>query len=115
MFGAVPRPPGRRPPQVPAVPLQTASSSSDPAPLHLQQAAAAKRAAAQSPGPAPVPSERALPVPGSAFLGPEVPPGTRWASPTVPPLRTWSRVRFQQFLRRAHRPHSPGTCLRPAM
>ena len=37
MFGAVARPPGRRPPQVPAVPLQAASSSSDPAPLHFQQ------------------------------------------------------------------------------
>ena len=52
--------------------LQTASSSSDPAPLHLQRAAAANRAAAPpllvTPGPAAVPSERALPVPGSAFL-----------------------------------------------
>ena len=85
VFGAVPRP-GRCPPQVPAVNLQAASSSSDPAPLHLQQAAAAKRAATPpmpaAPASAAVPSEQAPPVPGSAFLGPEVPPGTR---PTVAP------------------------------
>ena len=88
VFGSVARPPGRRPPQVPGLPLQAASSSSDPAPLHLQQAAAAQHIAAPSvpahPAPAAAPAATALPVPGSASLEP-VPPGTRWASPTVPP------------------------------
>ena len=76
--------------QVPAVRLQTASSSSsDPAPLHLQQAAAGKRAAAP---PVPVTPGPAAPVrAGPACSGLSF-PGTRDASrhalgysPTVAP------------------------------
>ena len=90
VFGAVPHNRPQRPAMVPPVPLQAAaSSSSDPAPMHLQQAAAAKRAAAPAapsvcnqPAAQPGPPG---PTPGSVFLGPEVLEGMRWASPTVPP------------------------------
>ena len=91
VFGGTPhnRPQRSAPvPPVPPVPLQAAaSSSSDPAPLHLQQAAAAKRAAAPAAPPMrdPPAASASSPLPGSAFLGPEAPEGMRWATPTVPP------------------------------